>query len=1750
MHPAKRRPHEPSRPARRRTSLSTHTKTAHTKAAVEPVTGARPVAGLRPSAVVKAMVEAVEPRRLFANVTPLAPLTNLQPQNATPVVVNLRNFFRTDSSSGSAVRLNFLYGTAPSTAVVNLTLFDGSVPRTVANFLSYVETARFDNTFFHRLINGFVLQGGSYSFDGFNVSQVVTDPPIVNEFATSPRDVQGRVNTRGTLSFAKLGGDPDSATSGFFFNLADNSSNLDNQNGGFATFARVTSAADQSALDAVIAAVSVVNAGPPFDTLPVADLTGNTIQLANLVRISSATLVQSGLTFTATSSDPSVVAASLSGGRLTLTRGATAGIATITVTATDRDNATLTSTFTYSTSPPTATVALTGSLTEGSSSAVVSLTNPADPLTGDPASLRYSYDFDNNGTFEVTNTALASVSIPSSFLSDGPATRTLRVRVTDTGGFFRDLTLPFSVSNVAPTATFTATGPSAGPPRVGRPVTLSPTITDPSAADVSAGFNLQWTVTRSGTNVASGSGATLTFTPTDTSTYTATLVATDKDGGASTPFSLDISPLALPTVTVSSPAVPEGSAAATIDLSSPLDPAAGLPQLFTYSVDFNNDGIFEITNSPSTSFVIPAAFVSDGPATRIVRVRITDSQGVTSDVTQTYTAVNLPPTATFSYAGAGVGGMASVGRPVTLTASATDPSPDDQAGPFTFAWTITRHHQGAVQTFATGTGSTFTFTPTEATDFTVNLTATDKDGASSSVSTQVITAVTLPAVTLSVPASIPEGSTTAVLTLSNPLDPLTTTPSSLRYSIDFDNDGTFELTGITFPASGTLAIPAAFVDNGTNLRALRVRVTDTATRFDDFTAGYTITNVPPTASIASPRTRYHVGDSAAFTGSATDPSSADQLAGFIFDWTILRSGTPVATGTGPTFTYVPDAVGAYTARLTARDIDGGVSAPVTLAFSAVPAPTATVSPDLTLPETATGTFTFSNPQNPYDNDTSLLRLSVDFNNDGSFELVSQPLAPITLPANLIADGPITRTVRFRLTDSGGGTGGFTDYTRTVTVTNTPPTASIAVPLSAAARSDVTLVASATDVPADLAAGFSYAWTATDGTSSFQAPSGSTFTFRPPVAGLYTATLTATDKDGATSPLAQVTLNVASAIPQDIAPPALQILAPLGLTTSATSLTLRLALSDPSGIDTDLLPGSSLTLTLPDGTPATATFTGVSTTADVAIASYRFSPPSGTLQPGTYALTLSDPQRYFLRDLASNRVLPPATERFDVSTPSPAGGAGSAAGGPLPGSPSGSAVVPGARVLDSQALPDGRVRVAALDSAGRLLLGVIPADGSAAVFDAPPITLPALASVLSANFDPTTGRLFVTGRDAALTPTLVRLTADGIADTSFGSSGVLTIRPAPGRAGNSLTTASNVLTALTLPRNRGTLIAGQYGVGQSFIARLRPDGSLDPAFASAGLYRLPSSPGDAINTLAVSTNGDITAGGLRSGQAFVLRLTQAGRPASRFPNPVSVGAPLLTGNVSYTSVDRILLDPAGRLLAAVTLGGGSNIAALGTAIFRLTPSLLPDTTFGGSAALPGGMLISPALTVDPQTALDSSVTTDVLQRNYASLGRGPTTLSAGRVFAVAPRPLAGGSGIGGADAAVALQAASYREDFTDPAVTALTSRTQRIRRGASLTTSVSVRFNATVPVSGSFTLEYVLTGPDGSVQRVVPAGRQSVRNLAPGTTRLFSARAILPRDLDPLLYTLSVRLVPTPTAGLPNDRTDNDQSPATPLTVTT
>lgn len=153
---------------------------------------------------------------------------------------------QTDVSDTPTVRMNTTSG------VINLKMLRKQKPITVQNFLSYSDSGRYDNIPWTRSVPNFVIQSGALQIDSTNtIVKTETDAPIVNEF-----EANGVVsNRRGTVAFAKLPGDPDSATNEFFFNLNDNGGDgpysLDVQNGGFTVFAKLADVLSYGVVDAI-----------------------------------------------------------------------------------------------------------------------------------------------------------------------------------------------------------------------------------------------------------------------------------------------------------------------------------------------------------------------------------------------------------------------------------------------------------------------------------------------------------------------------------------------------------------------------------------------------------------------------------------------------------------------------------------------------------------------------------------------------------------------------------------------------------------------------------------------------------------------------------------------------------------------------------------------------------------------------------------------------------------------------------------------------------------------------------------------------------------------------------------------------------------------------------------------------------------------------------------------------------------------------------------------------------------------------------------------------------------------------------------------------------------------------------------------------------------------------------------------------------------------------------------------------------
>ena len=143
---------------------------------------------------------------------------------------------------------------ATSAGNITLQLDAEKAPRSAANFLEYVKAGHYDGTVFHRVIDGFMIQGGGFTAQ---LTQKETKPPVQNEADN------GLKNERGTIAMARTSA-PDSATSQFFINVADNKAlnfrSADAQGYGYTVFGKVVDGMD--VVDRI--AKAPTGAGGPF----------------------------------------------------------------------------------------------------------------------------------------------------------------------------------------------------------------------------------------------------------------------------------------------------------------------------------------------------------------------------------------------------------------------------------------------------------------------------------------------------------------------------------------------------------------------------------------------------------------------------------------------------------------------------------------------------------------------------------------------------------------------------------------------------------------------------------------------------------------------------------------------------------------------------------------------------------------------------------------------------------------------------------------------------------------------------------------------------------------------------------------------------------------------------------------------------------------------------------------------------------------------------------------------------------------------------------------------------------------------------------------------------------------------------------------------------------------------------------------------------------------------------------------------
>ncbi|MGB1622813.1 MAG: peptidylprolyl isomerase [Synechococcus sp.] len=275
----------------------------------------------------------------------------IQVDNKKNKTVKIPKGYGHETTEGTVVELNINSPEADSSLFIELYDKAGasekSTKKTAKNFLKYIKKGRYDNSFFHRSVNNFVIQAGGFSvptkdyLDGGRPDSIKTFSTIKNE--------PGNPNVEGSLSMAKLAGDPDSATSQWFINLKDNDF-LDTDNGGYTAFGSVLG----NGMDLVntMAASVVVPAADYYQNsalneLPLWEVNVGTqegTEIANVRPQDFLTILNADklgkkdalASYTVTSSDPSLVSATVKKNKKIALEASDSkqGTAEITITAT------------------------------------------------------------------------------------------------------------------------------------------------------------------------------------------------------------------------------------------------------------------------------------------------------------------------------------------------------------------------------------------------------------------------------------------------------------------------------------------------------------------------------------------------------------------------------------------------------------------------------------------------------------------------------------------------------------------------------------------------------------------------------------------------------------------------------------------------------------------------------------------------------------------------------------------------------------------------------------------------------------------------------------------------------------------------------------------------------------------------------------------------------------------------------------------------------------------------------------------------------------------------------------------------------------------------------------------------------------------------------------------------------------------------------------------------------------------------
>ena len=317
---------------------------------------------LETACAMEPVIERLEDRRLFTagNLTTQGPVLAHPSSPATDTITLSNDFQDTETLDGKAVTGTVVqFQTTEGNIDVQLT--NSFTPNTVANFLRYVNSGAYQNTFFHRSVvlstnkggtpsaPSDIVQGGGYKLVKNQAAHIPTGTAVDDEYLG---ELEG--DTTGTLAMAKTS-QANSATSEFFFNVHNNISALDTpttDSSGVSTSYTVFGVVLGNGMNVVnaLAALPTSFVGKSLTTVPVTDVSAAKVAKAriyasNLVYLKNVSVIPA-LTYSAVSDNPQLVNPVVKGSSLSFqyASGKT-GVANITVTATSVDGTTATETF-------------------------------------------------------------------------------------------------------------------------------------------------------------------------------------------------------------------------------------------------------------------------------------------------------------------------------------------------------------------------------------------------------------------------------------------------------------------------------------------------------------------------------------------------------------------------------------------------------------------------------------------------------------------------------------------------------------------------------------------------------------------------------------------------------------------------------------------------------------------------------------------------------------------------------------------------------------------------------------------------------------------------------------------------------------------------------------------------------------------------------------------------------------------------------------------------------------------------------------------------------------------------------------------------------------------------------------------------------------------------------------------------------------------------------------------------------------